>query len=195
MSETNYSVKVGQTDTQLGSNYPLIKKIAEVIEDHYNIEPVVVSYENKIVLDLGASNGDSAEYFLHKGAILVVAVEGALEYQSKKTFEELLKNSQLFNGKLIPIFLFIENPKQIEDLIVAYKPDFIKSDIEGAEIHLYNIKDEIWRMVPEYLVETHEGYLGGNLHGLMHQKCEKTKYKVLYDATKIAHIIYAKRED
>ena len=176
--------------------YPLIpSSTGENIEEHYKAERIGILYENKIVLDLGASNGDCAEYFLHKGAKFIVAVEGNLTYERSLTFESLVKNSQQFNGKIIPIFMFIESTKQIEDLILEYKPDIVKSDIEGAEKYLFEIKDEIWKMVPEYLVETHEGYLHDNSDKAMYTKCTRTKYKIVSDTTTIARVIYAKKED
>jgi hypothetical protein len=166
----------------------------ENVEAHYNTKLIGASYENKIILDLGASNGDSAEYFLNNGAKFVIAVEGNFNFQGRNVFAELLENSKLFNGKIIPIFMWIDNPKQIENLIIAYKPDIVKSDIEGAEIHLFNIRDEVWQLVPEYIVETHEGYLHDDSNKIMYLKCEKNKYKIMTDTCIVAHVIYTKRE-
>ena len=176
--------------------YPLIpSSTGESMEEHYKAERIGISYENKIVLDLGASNGDCAEYFLHKGAKFVVAVEGQESYQSVSVFAQLLENSKLFEWKILPIFMFIKSAEQIENLIITYKPDIIKCDIEGAEKYLFEIKDEIWKLVPEYLVETHEGYLHDSSDKLMYEKCEKTNYKIISDTTTIARVIYAKKED
>ena len=177
--------------------YPLIpSSTGENMEEHWNADRIGISYNNKIILDLGASNGDSAEYFIYMGAKIVIAVEGNLNLGGKNIFEELCRNSFQFSGRMIPIFIYIESPEQIENLIVAFKPDIIKCDIEGAEEHLFNIKDEIWKMVPEYLVETHScSYLPPELDKHMYRKCIKLKYTILKDMMMLSQIIYAKSEE
>ena len=167
----------------------------ENMELHYHKDIIGVSYKDKIILDLGASNGDSASYFLSEGAKSVIAVEGSPIYKPDGNFEKLFINSLLFHGKIIPIFMFIKSVKQIEYLIIEYKPDIIKCDIEGAEKHLYKISDTIWKMVPEYLIETHEGYLHDDADILVYKKCKQTKYKIVSDTAIFARVIYAKRED
>lgn len=157
------------------------------METHWNPQTVGAQYKDKVVLDLGAADGDSAEYYLYENAKYVVAVEG-----DEKTFEKLLENSHRFNGKIIPIFMFIENSEQIEKLIIDYKPDILKSDIEGAEKYLYEIKDDIWKLVPEYLVETHEVW-GAVKTEVLRQKCRQTNYKIVKESNVYAEIIYASR--
>ena len=170
-------------------NYPIIpSSTKESMKVHWNTQTLGVSYKDKIILDLGAANGDSAGYFIFEGAKCVIAVDGDV-----KLFGQLKENSKAFEGKIIPILLQIEKPEDIEKLIVEFKPDIVKSDIEGAEVHLYNIKDEIWKMVPEYLVESHEGY-GFVKDEVMRQKCKRINYNFKYFVT-TAGIIYAVREN
>jgi hypothetical protein len=160
---------------------------AEEMNKHYDSNAIGITYENKIILDLGAANGDSSEYFIHMGARFVIAVDGA-----KDRYENLVENSKLFNGKIIPILLFITKPEEIENLIIVHKPDIVKADIEGAEIYLCAIKDEIWNMVPEYIVETHEGYLHNSEDEKMREKCNRLNYRILKDKIiTYSHIIYA----
>jgi len=163
---------------------------SEDMSQHYDTEVFGISFKNKIILDLGASNGDSAEFFLFKGAKCVIAVEGGAS--DANLYAQLELNSKLFNEKMIPIHLQIEKPKDIENLILEYKPDILKSDIEGAEIHLLNIKDEIWKLVPEYLVEMHEGY-GFVRNGVMWAKCAQTNYIILKEICIISDVLYAVR--
>jgi len=170
---------------QTGSYPQIVSASGENIESFYGAKSLNISYKDKIVLDLGASWGDASELFIHEGAKLVVAVDG-----DEIMFGGLLKTVELFKEKIIPIFLLIENPEQIENLITTFKPNILKADIEGAEKHLFNIKNEIWKIPDEYLVETHEGYLGGNLDGLFYDKCKNNGYKILA----AGHTKYAKKE-
>lgn len=173
-----------------GSYPTIVSSTGESMEEHYNSETLGISYKDKVILDLGASWGDSSEYFLHMGAKTVIAVEG-----NQIMYDGLLKTSELFKEKIIPIFLSIDNPGSLEKLIIDYKPDIVKADIEGAEIHLYNIKNEIWNLAPEYLIETHEGYLGQNLDGLMIKKSEENNYQIVKNITTGIHMIYAKKKE
>lgn len=117
--------------------------------EKYENEYGKLDYRNKKVLDLGADYGSSAEFFLEKGAREVVAVEG-----DKIRHEELVKNSQWLNN-MIPVFLFLNSPNQFSELIEKYKPDIVKSDLDGGEIHLFQIPDSIFSSVKEYTLEVH----------------------------------------
>ncbi len=151
--------------------------------EHYNTKLFGISYKDKTILDLGAWHGDSAEAFLYFGAKKIIAVEG-----SEKDYKILRDNCKKYFGeKVYPIYCLISRPQQIEDFIVECKPDILKSDIEGAEMHLYNIKDEIWSMVPEYLVECHTDVL---ITG-MRQKCLKTNYYVIAEQPIAFYTMYA----
>lgn len=117
--------------------------------ENYDYEYGKLDYRNKRVLDLGADYGSTAEYFLEKGAIEVVAVEG-----HKVLYGQLVENCKWLKN-VIPVFLFITEPKQISELIEKYKPDIIKSDLDGYEIHLLKIPDIILSSVNEYTLEIH----------------------------------------
>lgn len=171
---------------------PKIKHIAdEDYDKHYGSRSFNISYKDKTILDLGAFIGDSAEYFLHVGAKLVIAVEGDRDTNLGvgTLFPQLEKNvKEYFGGSVIPINCWIDKPEQIEEWILAYKPGIVKADIEGAEIHLFNMKDEIWKMVPEYIVECHA------TKEAMRERCKQTNYKILSDVAIFNHMIYAVRE-
>jgi hypothetical protein len=114
----------------------------EDYDRHWNF----TSFENKVILDLGADYGSTAYYFLRKGASKVIAVEGNPQLASKLKF-----NSQKFK-KIVPIENFIDNSEKIENLISDYHPDLAKVDIEGYEKHLTNI--DVTK-VKEWLIEAH----------------------------------------
>lgn len=128
-----------------------------------------IDYKGKTVLDLGADIGSTADFFLRKGAKKVVAVEG-----SQDNFRTLQTNASILKG-MIPNVLFIERPSQIEKLILQYDFDIVKMDIEGGEINLFTVKNEIFSKVAEYIVEVHSD----KLFDLMLKKCAENNYKII----------------
>jgi predicted rRNA methylase YqxC with S4 and FtsJ domains len=118
-------------------------------DEDYSKEYGLIDYAGKKVLDLGADYGSSAEFFLEKGAIQVIAVEG-----NKERYEKLLENSAWLKN-MKPIFLFIKTPNEISKIILEDKPDVIKCDLDGGERHLFTVPDKIFSMVNEYVLEVH----------------------------------------
>jgi precorrin-6B methylase 2 len=114
----------------------------EDYDRHWNF----TSFENKVILDLGADYGSTAYYFLRKGASKVIAVDGDPQLASMLKF-----NSQKFK-KIVPIQIFIDSSEKIEKLISDYHPDLVKVDIEGYEKLLTNI--DVTK-VNEWLIEAH----------------------------------------
>ena len=161
--------------------------VGEDYHCHYGKENFPISYENKTVLDLGAWWGDSSEYFIVQGAKLVIAVDQGAMSGNINNYICLEENSKNFEGKMIPILVDINSSLQIETLIEKYKPDIVKSDIEGAESNLFAIKDEIWNLVPEYIVECH----CTGLHEQMLEKCKKNNYEIIKDLPIFNNMIYA----
>jgi len=120
--------------------------IAPICNESYDKHWNFTSFENKVILDLGADYGSTAYYFLRKGASKVIAVEGNPQLASKLKF-----NSQKFK-KIVPIENFIDSSEKIENLISDYHPDLVKVDIEGYEKLLTNIDVA---KVKEWLIEAH----------------------------------------
>jgi len=120
--------------------------IAPIFDESYDKHWNFTSFENKVILDLGADYGSTAYYFLRKGASKVIAVEGDPQLASKLKF-----NSQKFK-KIVPIENFIDSSEKIEKLISDYHPDIVKVDIEGHEKLLTNI--DVTK-VKEWLIEAH----------------------------------------
>jgi len=118
-------------------------------ENHWGISDKLISYKDKIVLDLGADIGSTAIFFLKYGAKKVIAVEGD-EDKGKQ-----LINSYQASKTVIPLVIFLTDPKQLERLIVLYKPDVIKVDIEGAEMLILEVDRKIVASVREWLIEAH----------------------------------------
>ena len=117
--------------------------------DNYERDYGFVDYRGKVVLDIGADYGTTAAYFLRRGAASVVAVEGDEQY-----FTLLQKNVGEV-PEVTPINCWISSPHDFENLIMTYRPDILKADCEGCELHLLNVPDRILRKVPEFLLEVH----------------------------------------
>ncbi|MBX5326733.1 MAG: hypothetical protein ACQXXH_06170 [Candidatus Bathyarchaeia archaeon] len=115
----------------------------EDYEGHWNF----TSFENKIILDLGADYGSTAFYFLRKGVNKVIAVEGDTRLASK------LKLYFQNNEKVVALEEFVDSSKKIETLISKYCPNLIKVDIEGAEKYILGITNA--ERVNEWLIEAH----------------------------------------
>jgi len=126
----------------------MVNPIRPPLED-YDKHWGFASFRGKIVLDIGADWGTTAQYFLQHGAKKVVAVEGNEEYVS-----ELFRNYD-DNPNVLCIEMMVKTPKQFEDLISTYEPDIVKGDIEGDEHHLLGVPVEILSSIREWLIEVH----------------------------------------
>lgn len=126
-------------------------------ELHWGLRPQIIIYRDKTILDLGADYGSTAEFFLKHGAKKVIAVEG-----DPKLSKQLIDNYK-GSSNVIPISKFIDSPKQIERFILKYKPDIVKVDIEGYEIHLLQVKSKVIQSVKEWMIEYHSDELKDKL--------------------------------
>jgi hypothetical protein len=164
--------------------------ISPIYKEDYEFQWGLTDYENTTVLDIGADIGSTAYFFAKNGAKQIIAVEG-----SKKLFNQLKLNVNL--RKVVPIFLYITTPADIEKLIKKWKPDIIKMDIEGAEINLLQIRDLIFQDIPKLMIEIHNK----DLLELFIQKCMINNFIVIRFSSHlrgenkppyIAHAIHAK---
>ncbi len=113
-------------------------------EKHWSLD-----VKDKVILDIGADRGSTADYFLCHGAKHVIAVEG--HYQ---TYLELEENSKKI-PEITPVYQLICCYGGFEELIKKYKPDLVKVDIEGGELHFTRVDAELLRSVKEYMFEVH----------------------------------------
>jgi len=130
-----------------------------------------IDYEGKKVMDIGADWGRTADYFLQKGAKSVIAVEGF------PVFYEKLKENARFLPGMFPVFLVIRHPDDFVVLINRWSPDLMQVDCEGCEAHLFQVPDEIFSRIPEYLVEIHSI----RLYEAMKRKCRANEYIIVED--------------
>lgn len=160
-------------------------RIWPIYKEDYGHHYGAIRYKGKKVLDIGADVGSTTDFFLRRGAREVIAVDG-----SKGMYDGLLKNLAKIPGTK-PVFLLIEKPEHFEQLIRKHRPDVLKADIEGAEKHLFLISDEAFRMVPEYMIETH----GSGTYQSMIDKCKRCGFTIehIVKWRPGIDIIYAKR--
>ena len=144
----------------------------------------MVDYKNKTVLDIGAANGDTAEFFLLRGAKNIIAVEGL-----DSRFLSLQQNVKACS-RILPLHMWLSMKEQYEDLIQVYRPEIVKVDVEGAEITLFDIDNKIWRIIPEFIIEVHSD----DLLSRMLTKCKVNSYEVLHcdTWTRDVSLVYAK---
>jgi len=132
----------------------LEKITSENPENHWRF----LNPKDKIVMDMGCSFWDStwnegwlssSEYFVSKGAKKLIGFDCAEH--------DILKYKKLYgnDGTYYTFHLCVNTDKHIEDLLLQYKPQMIKCDIEGAEIHFQNVKKDMIPFVEEIAIEYH----------------------------------------
>lgn len=106
-----------------------------------------LNFKDKIVLDLGCgkfySSISTAQWFLDGGAKKVIGID--------------LGKEPIEDERLEAFAMPINDKLGLEFLIRKYKPQIIKCDIEGAEIHFDEIEKEDMDSVEEFAVEYHDG--------------------------------------
>lgn len=117
-----------------------------------DVNPVKIDYRNKVVLDVGADWGSTADFFLKNGASKVIAVESDTEM-----YDKLLRFSNE-EKRITALRIYIADGKQITDLITEYKPSIVKIDCENCEKHLTNVPWQVLRIPRMYLIEYHDVY-------------------------------------
>lgn len=154
----------------------------------------------KVVLDIGADYGTTADYFLAGRAKLVVAVE------SDDLFARQLAVLAWERPGLIALHRHVSSAEDFQELFRRYLPDVVKVDCEGCECALLELDDEWFSRPALYAIETHgpeQARRDGNpfpfsdageLHRALLRKFDECSYEVVRD---IQHnggrILYARR--
>jgi hypothetical protein len=158
----------------LGGIPPIYK---EDYDRHWNF----TTFKNKVILDLGADYGSTAYYFLLRGASRIIAVEGdpQLGKKLKRNFQE--------DKRVICVNCFIDEAKQISDLILRYHPDLIKVDIEGNEKLIHGLFSGDLKGT-EWLIEAHIEELYESLKRFFVNNQFKVRSYQYTDNLKILHV-------
>ncbi len=133
-------------------------------------------FKDKVVLDIGGFQGESAVYFASQGAKKVIIYEPAHEYCSiiQKNIELNCMNAEVHcagigNENTIMVMDVFDPSRKIGDkpkkeiikiknacdIINESHADMAKIDSEGAEICLTKVPNEILRKIPQYILELH----------------------------------------
>lgn len=123
----------------------IIKYTNEDFQYHWGF----VNWKDKIILDIGADYGSTAECFIASGAKLIYASEG-----DNELYNQLVENVRHM-PLIIPIKSWISGPNDFTQLFINFKVDIAKIDCEGAEIHLLEVSDYILKSIKEYAIECH----------------------------------------
>lgn len=117
-----------------------------------------VNVKGKKVLDLGCGDFGNAgklpypttlEYFLMKEAAFVLGVDAnSSDLEAIRSLKDRYQNFDIIEST-------ISSSDQIRDLIINNGIQVLKSDIEGAESHLFDLDDETFSLVEEHYIETH----------------------------------------
>lgn len=124
--------------------------IPPIYGEDYEFQWGKIDYKNKLVLDIGGSDGDTADFFISKGARAVISIDNNYGYHQR-----CIQNAISFSLPIIPVFLDASCSNAISALIDLLKPDIVKSDCEGCEIVFATIGNDTIRKVKEYIIETH----------------------------------------
>ena len=164
-----------------------MSRIPPIYGEDYESQWGKIDYTGKIVLDIGGSTGDTADFFLRKGALLVISVDNNAEYSNI-----CRENSKKFGLPILSLNLDMGCEKRWDKLISMFRPDVVKSDCEGCEHNLAKISNESFRIPKEYIIEVHSK----NIEDDLTKRFEAHEYKVM-DVNAWADpvkIIYWKRD-
>jgi hypothetical protein len=104
--------------------------------------------EGKVVLDIGADYGSTAAFFLNKGATRVICVESYLpDYEALEVLAKSDKRIEAYHKHIASGLDF--------ETFLAFQPDVVKIDVEGAEAHLLNVRPCVLRRVSQFGIEIH----------------------------------------
>jgi len=115
------------------------------LETHWGWLPV----QGKVVLDVGAEHGSTADLFLSKGAAGVIAVEG-----DPRSFRRLKALADQ-RGSLQAVEMRISSVADWRKLLTSQSAQVVKVDCEGCEGFLLDLDDELFRKPEAWAVELH----------------------------------------
>ena len=159
-----------------------------------------IEVQDKVVLDIGADYGTTADFFLRYGAKQVVAVESDDSYA-----QQLVVLASERPG-LIALHRHVTTADDFRALFEAWKPDVVKLDCEGCECALLELDDDWFARPAVYVMETHgpeQAERDGNpfplssaeaLHQFLLLKFQRCGYEVVRDIPHCCgHILYARK--
>jgi len=104
---------------------------------------------DRVILDVGADYGSTADFFLSQGAAQVIAVEG-----DERTFRRLKALAERREG-LKAVHMRISSVVDWEELLTKYPAQVVKVDCEGPEGYLLEVDNRLFRRPLCWAVELH----------------------------------------
>jgi len=105
--------------------------------------------DGRVVLDVGADYGSTADFFLQRGAARVIAVEG--DPRSFRRLEALAKERPC----LVAVQKRITSVNDWRELLSSHAPQVVKADCEGGEYWLLDLEDKLFSRPEAWAVELH----------------------------------------
>jgi len=103
----------------------------------------------KVVLDVGADYGSTADFFLSRGAARVIAVEG-----DPRSFRRLEALSRERSG-LVAVQKRVASATDWRALLTSHTAHVVKVDCEGGEGFLLDLDDDLFSKPEAWAVELH----------------------------------------
>ncbi|MCW3983688.1 MAG: FkbM family methyltransferase [Candidatus Bathyarchaeota archaeon] len=181
VDEDIFRIKKGKLE--LEGTFRMLEIFKELNSGAYEAD-----FNDRVVLDIGGFQGESAVYFGMVGAKKVIVYEPVHEYcrlieknASSNHVNAEIHCSGIGNENTItalsifdPVYEGSDQPRKeivkitnITDIINQSKADIAKIDCEGAEICLTTVPSEVLRKIPQYIIE---------LHGLQVRKAVTSKF-------------------
>ena len=155
------------------------------VDEIYNF----LNVKDKIVVDIGAFIGDTAIYFLIKGANMVISLEPDLNlfHVANMNINYFVNKYPEFLNKVVLLNLgygFID----LKDIVNKYNIDhgILKIDCEGCEYNILNEDNDILRKFDMIQLEYHYGYES------LVKKLKECKFNVKYIDSRKVYDINAK---
>lgn len=111
----------------------------------------IQNVDGKVILDLGCGwinqgHSSTPEYFILRGASKIIGVD--INQQEIEVLKTLYPEH-------IFIIQMINSSDDFDKLFNTYKPDVVKMDIEGAEVHLKDVSKTSFDSIKEFAIEYH----------------------------------------
>jgi hypothetical protein len=104
---------------------------------------------DKVVLDVGADYGSTADFFLSRGAAGVIAVEGdPRSFRRLKALAEQCENLKAIQKRVTSV-------ADWRELLTSYSAHVVKVDCEGGESFLPDLDDDLFSRAEAWAVELH----------------------------------------
>jgi len=125
----------------------------DILWNHYDNEYGYLIVKDKVILDIGADVGTTADYWLQHGAKKIYAVEGEQTH-----YKQLLINikNQKWEDVVKAEEMIVCNKNQFVYLLNKYHADIVKIDCEGCEQFWLETDDKTMSIPNVYLIEFHK---------------------------------------